>query len=40
LINTRGAIVTRLRDAECPEYIRKEIDGWASSLSEKYGSPT
>ena len=36
----RHTMVTRLRDAECPEYIRKEIGGWASSLSEKYGSPT
>ena len=33
-------LATRLRDAECPEYMRKEIGGWASSISEKYGSPT
>jgi len=32
--------MTRLRDVECPEYIRKEIGGWAATLSEKYGSPT
>jgi integrase len=36
----RHTLATRLRDAECPEYMRKEIGGWATSLSEKYGSPT
>ncbi len=36
----RHTLATRLRDAECPESMRKEIGGWATSLSEKYGSPT
>ena len=36
----RHTLMTRLRDVECPEYIRKEIGGWAATLSEKYGSPT
>jgi integrase len=36
----RHTLATRLRSVECPEYMRKELGGWASSVSELYGSPT
>ena len=36
----RHTLTTRLRSVECPEYMRKELGGWASSVSELYGSPT
>jgi len=36
----RHTLSTRLRSVECPEYMRKELGGWASSVSELYGSPT
>ena len=36
----RHTLATRLRSVECPEYMRKELGGWASSVSESYGTPT
>jgi len=36
----RHTMQTRLRDVECPEDVRKEILGWRSGISERYGSPT
>jgi len=36
----RHTLATRLRSVECPEYMRKELGGWASSVSEMYGTPT
>ena len=36
----RHTFSTRLRDVSCPEDIRKELGGWASSISQSYGSPT
>ena len=36
----RHTLTTRLRSFECPEDIREELGGWASSVSAKYGTPT
>ena len=36
----RHTLTTRLRSFECPEYMRNELGGWASSVSELYGTPT
>ena len=36
----RHTLNTRLRDVSCPEDLRKELGGWASSVSQRYGSPT
>ncbi len=36
----RHTFSTRLRDVSCPEDIRQELGGWASSVSQRYGSPT
>lgn len=36
----RHTLKTRLRNVECPEYMRKELGGWAKEVSEFYGSPT
>ena len=36
----RHTFSTRLRDVSCPVDIRQELGGWASSVSQRYGSPT
>ena len=36
----RHTMVTRLRDAECPEDKRNEMLGWSSKVSDRYGSPS
>ena len=36
----RHTLTTRLRSVECPEDMRKELGGWASSVSAMYGTPT
>ena len=35
----RHTLNSRLRNFECPKDIRDELGGWASSVSDKYGSP-
>jgi len=35
----RHTFISRLRNVECPKDIRDELGGWASSVSDKYGSP-
>ena len=36
----RHTLTTRLRSVECPEDMRNELGGWASSVSAMYGTPT
>jgi|15BtaG_2_1085339.scaffolds.fasta_scaffold05691_4 integrase len=36
----RHTIQTRLRNVECPEWMRDELGGWAKTTSERYGTPT
>lgn len=35
----RHSLNSRLRNVECPKDIRDELGGWASSVSDRYGSP-
>ena len=35
----RHSFNSRLRNVECPKDIRDELGGWASSVSDRYGSP-
>lgn len=35
----RHTFSSRLRNVECPKDIRDELGGWASSVSDRYGSP-
>jgi integrase len=35
----RHTFNSRLRNVECPRDIRDELGGWASSVSDRYGSP-
>jgi|TARA_B110000240_G_scaffold178111_1_gene207274 integrase len=35
----RHTFTSRLRNVECPKDIRDELGGWASSVSDRYGSP-
>jgi integrase len=35
----RHTFNSRLRNVECPKDIRDELGGWASSVSDRYGSP-
>ena len=36
----RHTMNTRLRDSNCPKDVRDELQGWSSSVSDRYGSPT
>ena len=36
----RHTFNSRLRNVECPRDIRDELGGWASGVSDRYGSPT